>query len=213
MEVQWRHFSLALVRRLLSWRHSVAIESATRRCARRTSPREVVFGNSRHLACEEVFFYGHRCQSSIAVPPRSHTPQCSDWRGDGISANLGPHSAPVPTPASSLDHRAQRASACAHACTRSSSVLLSGRVERKYFSGPAWSAGHSMSSHCSGWSWALPPRTRSAAERPVRRSLLPSRQLMFWKALSGRLCARALTLIGWQVCRGITGGRPVPLSG
>jgi len=58
------------------------------------------------------FFCWHGCQSSTAVPPGSHTPQCSDWRGDEILANLGLHSAPAPTPASSPDHRARCASAC-----------------------------------------------------------------------------------------------------
>jgi hypothetical protein len=58
-----------------------------------------------------------------------------------------------------------------------------------------------MSSHSKGRNRALPAlppawRTRSAANRPLRGSLVPSRQLIVWNACAGNDRASALTLMG-----------------
>ena len=54
---------------------------------------------------------------------------------------------------------------------------------------------------------------QEAIRGDAQAGVMPSRQLMFWNALSGKDCANALTLTGCllTVRRGTTGGRPMPL--
>lgn len=106
------------------------------------------------------------------------------------------------------------------ALTKSLIAVLSGSVDSQYFVGSSCPGGHSMSNHSCGCSRArpeLPParRTRKAAKRLLRVSLVPSRQLIVWNAPAGSALASALTFKGCRraVRRGMTGGRPKPLYG
>lgn len=74
----------------------VASESAVWRCARRTSPRNVIFGNSRCLACCEVFFGADRSAGSEAFSEQK--PVGRNGQGCMVMKSAPPSTFVVPQP-------------------------------------------------------------------------------------------------------------------